>query len=125
MKRIILLFVVLLVCGLSFGQSHTIMDSRTIDNWNSNWGKAYMDTLHAKPGAVDTLLLTGLRSGFHGIVQPLSGDVYIQLSGVWSKWWTVFDGLPFSWSGGQRDTLFVKSAEADSSVVQVMWTAWE
>lgn len=126
MKKTIFLAALLLlaVVSLAVAQTHEYLNDRTVLNYNQNWGAAHMDTLHAKAGT-DTLLLTGTKPGYHVIVQPLSGDVYIQLRSTWADWWKVIDGSPFSFSGGQRDTLFVKSAEADSSVVQIMWTAWE
>jgi len=122
MKRVILL--VLLLAVAAGAQTHEYLNDRSVLNYNYNWDRAYMDTLHAKTGT-DTLILTGTRSGYNGIVQPLDGDVYIKLDGTWSLWWKVVEGSPFSFSGGELDTLFVKTAETDSSVVQIMWTAFK
>jgi len=121
MNRIVFLILVFAVCLNA--QTHSMLDDRTVLNFNYNWGAAYMDTLHTKD-ATDTLILSGSRSGYNCIVQPLSGDVYIKLSGKWTHWWKVIEGSPFSFSGGERDTVYVKTAAADSSVVQIMWTAW-
>ena len=122
MKRVILL--VLLLAVAAGAQTHEYLNDRSVLNYNYNWDRAYMDTLHAKTGT-DTLILTGTRSGYNGIVQPLDGDVYIKLDGTWSLWWKVVEGSPFSFAGGELDTLFVKTAETDSSVVQIMWTAFK
>lgn len=118
MKKV--LFVVLLLAAASSAQ---YASEREVLNWNQDWHTATMDTLHVKAG-IDTLLLTGVRPGYNCVVQPLSGDVYLQLHSLWSHWWKVIEGSPFSFSGGKRDTLFLKTAETDSSVVQVMWTSW-
>jgi hypothetical protein len=118
MKKV--LFVVLL---LAVAASAQYASEQEVVNWNKDWHAANMDTLHVK-AATRTLLLTGVRPGYNGIVQPLYGDVYLQLNSLWSHWWKVIEGSPFSFSGGKRDTLFLKTAETDSSVVQVMWTSW-
>jgi hypothetical protein len=117
-KVFLLLLLTAAVCSAQYSAS------QEVDNWNHNWGVATMDTLHVKAGT-DTLLLTGVRPGYNCIVQPLSGDVYLRLHSLWAHWWKVIEGSPFSFSGGKRDTLFLKTAEVDSSVVQVMWTSYK
>jgi hypothetical protein len=124
MRNMLVLLLLFALVSLSGAQTHEYLNDRTVLNYNHNWGAAYMDTLHLKAGT-DTLLLTGTRPGYHVIVQPLDGDVYLQLKSTWSHWWKVIDGNPFSLSGGQRDSLFLKTAELDSSIVQVMWVGWE
>lgn len=124
MKRINFILVVMVWCGLAFGQApHSFLDERSVLNFNHNWGKVSMDTLHLKVGE-DTLALSGNRAGFNVIVQSLDGAVLIKFDGSWEHWWNVVDGSAFNLSGGGLDTLFLKSGEMDSSVVQVMWTAW-
>ena len=124
MRKLLFLVMLLAVVSLAGAQTHDYLNDRTVLNYNQNWGAAYMDTLHLKAG-VDTLLLTGTRPGYHVIVEALDGDVYLQLKSTWSHWWTVTDATAFMFSGGQRDSLFLKTAELDSSIVQVMWVAWE
>lgn len=121
MKKIV--FILLLAATLCGAQTHTFLDDRSVANFNHNWGVVRMDTLHLKAG-VDTLLLSGDRSGYNLIVQSISGAALLQLSGTWTHWWTVPDSECFRFGGGQLDTLFAKTGETDSSVVQVMWSAW-
>lgn len=69
MKRILFVMVVLAWGGLAFGQaSHSFLDERSVLNFNHNWGKVEMDTLHLKAG-VDTLTLGGNRAGYNVVVQ--------------------------------------------------------
>jgi|GEM_PF-2694678 len=124
MRKLLFLVMLLGVVSLTGAQTHDYLNDRTVLNYNQNWGAAYMDTLHLK-ATTKTLLLTGTKPGYHVIVQPLDGDVYLQLRSTWSHWWKVINGSPFSFSGSQRDSLFLKTAELDSSIVQIMWAAWE
>jgi ABC-type oligopeptide transport system substrate-binding subunit len=124
MRNMLVLLLLFALVSLSGAQTHEYLNDRSVLNYNYNWDKVYMDTLHVKAGT-DTLILTGSKSGYNGIVQPLDGDAYIKLDGAWSDWWKVIEGSPFSFAGGELDTLFVKTAETDSSVVQIMWTSFK
>lgn len=127
MKNTIFLLLFLLVFAAVAGAQtgHQFLDDRSILNYNYNWGKVYMDTLCCRPGVASTLVLSGQQGGFNLIVQSMDGDIELKLDSSWPLWWRVYDGSFLSVSGGKLDTLFFRSVEADSSVVQIMWTSFK
>ena len=110
MKKLLVVMIVLFAASV-FGQS-SAKPMQELQNYNWNWGRSCSDTLRVTT-KIDTVALTG--KAYNLLIWPINGDVTFKLSNdsrFWPHWMTIPNGQSISISGGDVDSLFLKSAGA-------------
>ena len=120
MKKLLFLFLIV-TFAVAYPQS-SAKSMQEIMNYNYNFGRLYGDTLRVTT-VPDTVLLTG--KAFNVLVWPLDGDVTFRTSmdsRYWAHWMTLPEDNILTLSGGEVDSLFLKSAGAVN--VNVIYTSF-
>jgi len=123
MKRMI--FLMLLIAGVAFGQAHSFLSERQIMNYKDNWNGSVSDSFHVKPDSTYSLVFSGDWAGYNTIIKADTGKVWFKQYTLWDSWFPISEGESLTLTGCQIDTLFFMTNETDSAIVHILYSRWK